>query len=84
MKLKLTAVALSLAFGLASAVQAQTPQPPAKGDSAAPRAEKSERKAKDAAEERIEQEYKAAREKCNSMEGNAKDICMAEAKGKQK
>jgi hypothetical protein len=73
MKLKLTTVALGLAFGLASAAQAQTPP-----------AAKSDRNAKEAAEERIEQQYKSEREKCNSMQGNAKDICMAEAKGKQK
>jgi hypothetical protein len=34
--------------------------------------------------QRIEQEAKAAREKCKDMKGNAKDICMAEAKGQEK
>jgi hypothetical protein len=34
--------------------------------------------------QRIEQDAKAAREKCKDMKGNAKDICMAEAKGQEK
>jgi hypothetical protein len=34
--------------------------------------------------QRIEQDGKAAREKCKDMKGNAKDICMAEAKGQEK
>src|SRR5829696_6774261 len=34
--------------------------------------------------QRIEQEAKAAREKCKDMKGNAKDICMAESKGQEK
>ena len=40
--------------------------------------------AKDQEEERIKQAAKADKERCNSMKGNAKDICMAEAKGKEK
>ena len=34
--------------------------------------------------QRIEADSKAAREKCNDMKGNAKDICTAEAKGHEK
>ena len=34
--------------------------------------------------QRIEQEAKAAKEKCKDMKGNAKDICMAEARGQEK
>jgi hypothetical protein len=34
--------------------------------------------------EKIEADAKAAREKCKDMKGNAKDICMAEAKGHEK
>ena len=34
--------------------------------------------------QRIEQDAKAAREKCKDMKGNAKDVCMAEAKGQEK
>jgi hypothetical protein len=34
--------------------------------------------------EKIEADSKAAREKCKDMKGNAKDICMAEAKGHER
>ena len=34
--------------------------------------------------DRISSEYKAAKERCDGLKGNAKDICMAEAKGAQK
>jgi hypothetical protein len=34
--------------------------------------------------QRIEQEYRAARERCNALSGNEKDLCVAEAKGRQK
>ena len=33
---------------------------------------------------RIEAEYKSDAERCKSLAGNAKDVCQAEAKGKQK
>lgn len=32
----------------------------------------------------IEAEYKGARERCGSLAGNAKDVCMAEARGNRK
>ena len=35
-------------------------------------------------QERIESNFKAARDRCRSLSGNAKDICMAEATGAQK
>ena len=34
--------------------------------------------------ERIESEYKSDKKNCQSLSGNANDICMAEAKGKEK
>jgi hypothetical protein len=37
-----------------------------------------------AEKERISTEYKANKAKCKDMKGNAKDICMAEAKGQEK
>jgi hypothetical protein len=43
-----------------------------------------DRKTKNAEDERIEAEYKADKAKCDSMNGNAKDVCMKEAKGKEK
>ncbi|HUQ26415.1 MAG TPA: hypothetical protein VM140_12160 [Burkholderiales bacterium] len=69
MKLKLTIIAAALAFGSASFVQA---------------ADKADRKVHSADDDRIESEYKAAKAKCDAMQGNQKDICVAEAKGKEK
>lgn len=37
-----------------------------------------------AEKERISTEFKANKKKCKALEGNAEDICMAEAKGQQK
>lgn len=37
-----------------------------------------------AAKERISADYKMHKEKCSAMQGNAKDICMQEAKGAEK
>ena len=37
-----------------------------------------------AQEDRVEAQYKADKERCSSMTGNAKDVCQAEAKGKEK
>ena len=34
--------------------------------------------------QRIESEAKAAKDKCKDMKGNAKDVCMAEARGQEK
>ncbi|HEX6690414.1 MAG TPA: hypothetical protein VF110_04630 [Burkholderiales bacterium] len=44
----------------------------------------SKRQVKNADQDRIEAEYKAARERCDTMQGNAKDVCQKEAKGKEK
>jgi hypothetical protein len=37
-----------------------------------------------AAKDQISADYKAAKASCDSMSGNAKDICVEEAKGKEK
>jgi hypothetical protein len=37
-----------------------------------------------AEKQRIEAEYKADRKTCDAMQGNAKDVCIEQAKGKQK
>ena len=37
-----------------------------------------------AQEDRVEAQYKADKERCSSLSGNAKDVCQAEAKGKEK
>jgi hypothetical protein len=85
--LKLSGITLALAFAFATAAQAQSTQTAPKRDAAdKPRTEQttSDRKAKDMEEERIEAQAKAEKAKCDPMKGNAKDICMAEAKGKEK
>jgi hypothetical protein len=43
----------------------------------------SKRQVKNADQDRIEAEYKAAKERCDTMQGNAKDVCQKEAKGKE-
>src|SRR6266481_1929277 len=93
MQIKLYALAAAVTLALAGAAQAQTSTTPStpRADPAdragadragAPRA--SERKVKNADEERIEAEYKADKAKCDAMSGNAKDVCVKEAKGKEK
>lgn len=95
MNLKPSVIAAALALAFAATAQAQT-TPPAGADRPAARPDatrgtaanrgpgRAERKAKDAEEERIEAEYKAAKEKCDAMDGNAKDVCEKEAKGREK
>src|SRR6476646_2112994 len=87
MKMKALYAALSGAFllGTAALCEAQTTAPagstvtnPVKN--AAVATSKDYRADKD----RIEADFKAAKESCKSMTGNAKDICMADAKGKEK
>ena len=85
MKLQLSTLALAVAFAFATAAQAQTTQTPKRDTADKPRTEQSSPgKAKDAEEERIEQQAKADKAKCDALKANAKDICMAEAKGKEK
>jgi hypothetical protein len=83
------AAAVMLAFsGVAQAqgsTSAPADRPAARTDgSAAGSSNRAERKAKDAEEERIEAAYKADKAKCDTMNGNAKDVCEKEAKGKEK
>ncbi len=73
MNLKTHAVAAAVMLAFAGFAQAQT-QAPAGVD----------RKAKNAEEERIEAAYKADKAKCDGLNGNAKDVCEKEAKGKEK
>jgi len=85
MTLKLSGIALACAFAFATAAQAQGTPPQTGKTDAKPSTAQADpaREARKAEDQRIEAEYKAAREKCNSMKDNAKDICTAEAKGKQ-
>lgn len=88
MKLYGIAAAVTLALALATAAQAQPTTP------STPRADPADRgavrdrgmthKVKEAEEDRIEADYKAAKAHCDSMKGNAKDVCVKEAKGKEK
>ncbi len=88
MNVKLYGIAAAVMFALAGAAQAQTSTPSTPradpGDRGSARGGATDRKVKNAEEERIEAEYKADKAKCDSMQGNAKDVCEKEAKGKEK
>lgn len=87
MTLKLCSIAAALALAFATTAQAQQaprtdPSPRAGGTTAERPAV--ERKVRDADEEKIEADYKAAKAKCEPLKDNAKDVCEREAKGQQK
>jgi hypothetical protein len=87
MNLKPSSIALAMAFAFAAAAQAQTTgTPPTTREAGKPPMAQTDpaREARRAEDQRIEAEYKAAREKCSSMKENAKDVCMAEAKGQER
>jgi hypothetical protein len=87
MKLTISSMALAVAFAFATAAQAQmTPSQTGKTDAGKPATAQTDpaREARKAEDQRIEAAYKADKAKCDPMKGNAKDICMAEAKGKEK
>lgn len=93
MNMKLYAVAAAVVLAFASAAQAQTvtgsaPSTPRADPTDRTGAERTagpaEHKVKDAAEERIEAGYKSAKARCDTMSGNAKDVCIKDAKGKEK
>jgi len=67
--MKLQLISMAVALAFAAGAQAQ---------------DTSKRQVKNADQDRIEAEYKAARERCDTMQGNAKDVCQKEAKGKEK
>jgi hypothetical protein len=84
MNLKMTVIAAGLALGFAGAAQAQSTTTP--GANAArggdqPRAERSQ---KNADMDRVKADYKSDMAKCKTMQGNQKDVCQADAKGKEK
>jgi hypothetical protein len=66
--MKLQLLSLAVAAAFAAGAQAQ---------------DVSKRQVKNADQDRIEAEYKAAREKCDPLQGNAKDVCQKEAKAKE-
>ena len=86
MTLRLCSIAAALALAFATSAQAQT-RDPATPKADRPATEKkasSDRKVKDAEEERIEADYKAAKAKCDAMKGAQEDVCEKEAKAKEK
>lgn len=68
--MKLTTISITLALGLAFSAGAM--------------AQNMSDKAYHTAKDRIEAEYKSDKANCERLSGNPKDICMAEAKGKEK
>jgi hypothetical protein len=80
------AVAVMLAFAGVAQAQSTTPSTPRAdpADRGSVKGTAADRKVKNADEERIEAEYKADKAKCDTMKGNAKDVCEKEAKGKEK
>jgi hypothetical protein len=80
MNTKITALAASIAFVLSASAYAQT-SPGTSGSSA--QAARSGGGQQNQSPQ-VDQQYKAAMEKCNGMQGNAKDICKAEADGQKK
>lgn len=69
---KLTSLAVAIAFGLAGAAFA--------ADNTTGMSKDQYKEAKD----KIEAQYKTDKAACDPMKGNAKDVCKAEAKGKEK
>jgi hypothetical protein len=88
MNLKLYGITAAVMFALAGAAQAQstTPSTPRAdpADRGSVKGTATDRKLKNAEDERIEAEYKADKAKCDAMKGNAKEVCEKEAKGKEK
>lgn len=79
LKLCSIAAALALALGTAAVQAQQTRDPGTRADRPS-----ADRKIKNAEEDKIEAEAKEAKAKCDTMQGNAKDVCQKEAKGHEK
>ncbi len=80
------AVSAALLLGAATLTSAQTGNMPAGSSAAHPikNAEVASSKAYREDKQRIEAEYKQAKAQCKTEKGNAKDVCMAKAKGDEK
>src|SRR5438067_8875510 len=89
MQIKLLSIAAAVAFAFAgAAAQAQStmtdkPRVGERADRTADAKPSVDRKARKAEEDRIEADYKAEKAKCGPMKGHEKEICDAEAKGKE-
>lgn len=85
MQLKMLSIAAAVAFALAGTAQAQSTRSDTSADRPAARAgQKVDRKAKKAEEDKIEADAKAAKAKCDAMQGQQKDVCQQEAKSHEK
>ena len=85
MTLKLCSIAAALALAFATGAQAQSTMSKDSTKADRPSADRSaDRKVKNAEEDRIEADYKAAKAKCEPMKGNQKDVCEKEAKAHEK
>ena len=87
MQLKLLSItaAVLLAFaGTAAQAQSASSNVGARADGGKETKPAVDRKARKAEEDRIEADYKAAKAKCSPMKGHEKEVCEADAKGKEK
>src|SRR3954468_425860 len=85
MTLKLCSIAAALALAFATGAQAQsTTQNTTSKDTTKASQSSADRKVKNAEEDRVEADYKAAKAKCDPMKGNQKDVCEKEAKAQEK
>jgi len=92
MHTQLLSIAAGVALALAGSAFAQTgnpaspnPDKPRMTRDAGPDQKPAiDRKARKAEHDRIEADYKADKAKCGPMKGNAKEVCEADAKGKEK
>ena len=85
MQIKL--LTLAVAFALAGTVQAQTTTKqdrPVTTERKADAPTRGDRKAREAEEDKIEADAKAAKAKCEPMKGQEKDICQQQAKSDEK
>jgi len=91
MQIKLLTIAAALALAFAGVAQAQYTQPGAsdkprvgaRADGTADVKPSVDRKARKAEHDRIEADYKAAKAKCSPTKGHEKEVCEADAKGKE-
>ena len=72
MNLKLYGIATAIALAFAGNALAQSSNT------------SSDRKLRNAEEDKVEADYKAAKAKCETMKGNQKDVCEKEAKANEK
>lgn len=77
MHIKLLSITAAIGLALGNVAYAQSTATPS---ASKPSVDRAQRKAD---RDKIEADYKAAKAQCGSMKGNEKDVCEAEAKGKE-